>query len=307
MSDPGFIARALGRSMQNGHGFVCSCPLPSHGKGRGDKNPSLSIALGDNGALLVKCHAGCDPCDVLAELWRRGLIETRQRPSSNGKPAIAADTAKAVPGPLLSPEEAEHERRKAQRLWRLRQPIGSIAETYVRKARGYSGFVPPTLGFLPARGDHPSALIAAFGLCSEPEPGVLAIADAAVRAVQLIKLKPDGSGKSEVEPNKVIVGRGALGMPIILAPPNDLLGLAICEGVEDALSIHEATGLGAWASDGATRMPALANAVPAHIDCVNVFGHDDAAGRRGATELAERIRARGVEVIFKFLGAEAAT
>ena len=77
----------------------------------------------------------------------------------------------------------------------------------------------------------------------EPEPAVLSIADADVRAVQLVKLKPDG-GKADVEPNKIIIGKGALGSPIVLAPPNDLLGLAICEGIEDGLSVYEATGLG---------------------------------------------------------------
>ena len=50
-----------------------------------------------------------------------------------------------------------------------------------------------------------------------------------MRAVPLIKLKPDGSGKAYIEPNKITVGKGALGSPIVLAPPNDLLGLAIIE------------------------------------------------------------------------------
>jgi hypothetical protein len=91
-------------------------------------------------------------------------------------------------------------------------------------------------------------LIAAFGAASEPEPGALAIDDADVRAVQLVKLRPDGSAKADVEPQKIVIGRGALGSPIVLAPPNDLLGLAICEGPEEALSIHQATGLGAMGS-----------------------------------------------------------
>ena len=75
-----------------------------------------------------------------------------------------------------------------------------------------------TLAFLPAR-DYPPALIAAFGLCSEPEPGVLAIAGADVKAVQLVKLKPDGSGKADLEPNKIIIGKGAVGSPSCLRRP----------------------------------------------------------------------------------------
>jgi len=158
-----------------------------------------------------------------------------------------------------------------------------------------------------ARGDHPPALIAAFGIATEPEPGALAIADDAVMAVQLVKLLPDGSGKADCEPSKVTIGKGALGSPIVCAPPNDLLGLAICEGIENALSVLEATGLGAWASGGATRMPALADSVPSYIECVTVFGDDDDAGRRHAPDLAARLRARGFEVILKFLRAGSAT
>jgi hypothetical protein len=75
---------------------------------------------------------------------------------------------------------------KAQWLWAKRQPIaGSIAETYLRSARGYGGPLPATLGFLPSRGDHPPAMIAAFGMATECEPGVLRIADAAVLGVHL--------------------------------------------------------------------------------------------------------------------------
>ena len=71
-----------------------------------------------------------------------------------------------------------------------------------------------------------------------------AIADDAVMAVQLIKLRADGTGKADVEPSKVIIGRAALSSPVVLAPPNDLIGIAICEGLADS-SIHEAMDLGA--------------------------------------------------------------
>jgi len=201
--------------------------------------------------------------------------------------------------------EAESRRALARRLWSMRRPIaGTIAETYLRRARGYGGAIPATLGFLPARGEHGPALIAAFGMATEPEPGVLAITDAVVMAVQLIKLKHDGTGKADIEPNKITIGKGALGSPIVLAPPNDLLGLAIAEGLENALSVHEATGLGAWASGGASRLPALADAVPDCVECVSILAHDDDAGLRHAADLAAHLYARGLETILKFLSME---
>lgn len=234
-----------------------------------------------------------------------GVLKPRQIKSDARR--ATRDPPPPSPAPPRTDEEIARQRAKAQYLWRQRRPIaGSIAETYLRQVRGYGGAIPATLAYLPARDGYEPALIAAFGIASEAEPGVLAIVDADVCAVQLVKLKPDGSGKADAEP-KIVIGRGARGVPIVCAPPNDLLGLAVTEGIEDALSIFEATGLGCWASGGAGRMPALADAVPDYAECVNIFGDDDDAGRRYAIDLSARLRARGFEVILKFLRAGSAT
>jgi ribosomal protein S11 len=81
-----------------------------------------------------------------------------------------------------------------------------------------------------------------------------------------------------------------------VAPPNDLLGLAITEGIEDALTAHEATGLGAWAAGAAAFMPALASAVPKWIEAVTIYAHADESGREAAFRLAAALSRRGVEV-----------
>jgi putative DNA primase/helicase len=44
---------------QKGNAYVARCPCAGHGKGHGDQNPSLSVAEGDHGRVLLKCHAGC--------------------------------------------------------------------------------------------------------------------------------------------------------------------------------------------------------------------------------------------------------
>ena len=77
--------------------------------------------------------------------------------------------------------------------------------------------------------------------------------------------------------------------PIVLAPPNDLLGLAITEGIEDALSVHVATGLGASAAGAASFLPALASTIPPCINCITILADDDPDGRRHAAELARRL------------------
>jgi putative DNA primase/helicase len=193
-------------------------------------------------------------------------------------------------------DDVRRRREKARWLWAQRAPLaGSIAETYLRKARGYEGPLPATLGFLKPSKDYAPSLVAAFAMPEEAEPGVLR-APLDVDAVQLIALKSDGSGKASVEIQKRTIG-SSKGVPIVVAPPNDLLGISIHEGVEDALSAHEATGLGAWASGGATFLPNLADAVPSYIETITVVAHRDEAGRAGARKLARRLAARGFNVL----------
>lgn len=194
-------------------------------------------------------------------------------------------------------ERARRQHRKAQALWRRRLPAASSpVEAYLRNVRGFGGSIPETIGYLsPLKPDHHSAIIAAFGLCEEPKPGELTISDDAVLGIHLTLLKPDGRGKADIQPNKIMVGP-SYGWPIVLAPPNDLLGLVICEGIETGLSLFEATGCGVWAAGAAGRMPALTEAVPDYVDTVNIAAEQDEAGRKGAFGLAERLRARGLHV-----------
>lgn len=205
-------------------------------------------------------------------------------------------------------DEAEHRKRlgTAQWLWSMRRPIaGSPAEVYLREARGYSGVLPSTLAYLPARGEHQHAMIAAFGMPTEPEPGALAIADDAVTAVHLTRLAPDGRAKAGADVDKLMLGAPS-GSPIVLAPANDLGALAITEGIEDALSVYAALGIGAWAAGSASFLPKLSDAVPSYVEVVHVIVDDDRDGRRYAAELVRRLRDRGFEVLPRLLRSEEA-
>ena len=267
------IAEALAGHKVTSHGgnYLVCCPAHD------DSSPSLSLSDGDRG-LMVHCFVGCSAGDVYAAIRRKGQ---RLEPT---------DTARQPDKGTL--EYRRQQADKAAWLWGQRRPLaGSIAEQYLRGARNYSGLLPPTLAFMPARkSDQHPAMIAAFALVDEPEPGQLG-KPTEVGSVHLTLLKPDGSGKASTKPDKLIIG-SPVGKPIVLAPPNDLLGLAITEGIEDALSAHEATGLGAWAAGAAGFMPKLADVVPDHISTVTIFAHADAAGQDGARKLAAALRAR---------------
>jgi Toprim domain-containing protein len=197
--------------------------------------------------------------------------------------------------------------RRALTLWRSRQPLcGTIAERYLREARAYGGPLPPTLGFLPARGDYPPALIAAFGIPEEPEPGVIVMPDSNVRGVHITRLLPDGSDRERGDKAKIMIGHSK-GWPIVLSAPTDGLALIVAEGNESTLSGFEATGLYAWAAGSASRMPALANAVPSWAESVTILADDDIDGRRHAVALANALKERPIEVRFRvFAGKDAA-
>ncbi len=206
---------------------------------------------------------------------------------------VKSERAKAAERERI--EEAE-KLRTARWLWTRRQPVrGSIAENYLREARGYHGPLPHTLGFLQAHKTYPPTLIAAYGIPTEPEPGILSIAKNSVRGVQLTRLLPDGSDRERGNDARITIARPN-GFPIALAPVNDLCGLIISEGVEDALSLHQATGLGAWAAGGCKKMQRLASVVPDYVTAVTILVDDDAGGQDGSALLDAALRGRGIEV-----------
>src|SRR5688572_6011366 len=68
MADVERIAKQLGGAARNGQGWKCRCPAHE------DKNPSLSLSLGQGGKLLWHCHAKCEPDAVLAALRDKDVL-----------------------------------------------------------------------------------------------------------------------------------------------------------------------------------------------------------------------------------------
>jgi len=226
---------------------------------------------------------------------RNGITSGHKNASGASQQGSTAASVNATAGTGAGAAAAAAQQRKARWLWSQGKPTaGTIVETYLRSARRYGGPLPGTVLFLPARGNHLPAMIAPFGFPSEPEPGRLAMAAGSVLGVHITKLKADGSGKAGTAADKIMIGK-SVGSPIVLAPANDLLGMVITEGIEDALSIHQATGLGAWAAGSASRMPGIAGAIPTWIECVTIVADDDFAGSRRSAELANRLAARGID------------
>jgi hypothetical protein len=251
------------------------CPLCSpYRKPANRKKPVLRIWCKEPG-FITFCCAHC---------------EAHGCAHDDGNPFVRRPDPRLLAQRMREAEQARLERdhkqrRTAQWLWAHSQPIeGTLADKFLTTARGIMCTRPETLRFLPANDGYPPAMIAAFGIPSEPVPGQLDVARMMVHAVHLTQLMPDGSGR---EAKKFIAS--PRGMPIVVAPVNDLGGLGITEGIEDGLSLHEATGLGAWAAGSANRLPELALAIPHYVESVTILVDDNDDGRRNSLELARRI------------------
>ena len=103
MTDARTICEALGGHWRSSYGLAF-CPAHEN-----TRTPALSLKNGDDGRLLVFCHAGCSGTDVLAALRARDLLEG----SSDCKPDPREIERRK------SEEEAELNRRidQARRCW----------------------------------------------------------------------------------------------------------------------------------------------------------------------------------------------
>jgi hypothetical protein len=238
-----------------------------------------------------RCAKGGDVIDLVRHLDGVDFVHAIETLTGE-QPRAAVKVA-----PRIKINDDDYERRqhaRARWLWSQRQPIaGSVAERYLREVRGITCALPPTLAFLPPSGDYPPSMIAAYALPNEIEPGVLG-EPRIVRSVHVTRLLPDGSGRESGKAKRT-TGR-PLGLPIVIAPVTDTLALAITEGIEDALSVYQATGLGTWAAGSAPYMPSLK--VPDYIDVITIIADADDQGQRGAIGLAQRLHQRGGIEIF---------
>jgi putative DNA primase/helicase len=117
-----------GHALSNGRGWLIPCPVPSHGKGEGDRNPSLKIWDARDG-IGVKCYAGCSARDVLAAL----NLPINARPHNNTSPRAMDTTEYAL------------------QIWRKsRDAKGTLAEIYLNNRGLKLPDWPPIVRFHPS-------------------------------------------------------------------------------------------------------------------------------------------------------------
>lgn len=261
------IVKALG-GRWSGSGGTARCPAHD------DHNPSLSVSEGQDGKLLVKCHAQCDQSAVWGALQARGLVD---RPDDRPAPRRRAPRSQPAPEPAPNQDYA-------LKIWRASQPAtGTPAEAYLR-GRGITDPVPPTVRYHPAvkhtdTGLHLPCLIAAA--CN---------VDRRVTGIQRIYLTHDGR-KAPLNRPKMALGT-LRGSAVRLAPTTDRVWLT--EGIEDALALIQMMGRPAWAVLGTSNFKTVE--LPQNIKQVILAPDGDDAGQGIIQETAIRLAGQGRDV-----------
>jgi phage/plasmid primase-like uncharacterized protein len=272
MEDASFITKSFGGHWHGRYG-AAPCPICQPEQKHGQN--ALTLANGNNGRLMLNCKkSSCAFLDILAAAGLR---------SGDYSPPDAATLAQRK-----AEQRAEAEKRAAQakRLWEEAQPItGTIAETYLR-GRGITCELPETLRFHGACWHGPTA---------KRWPAMVgAVQGANLPAVHRTYLRPDGSGKADIDPPKAMLG-AVTGGAVRLA---DGLGpLVVAEGIETALSLASGllqTPATVWAALSTSGIRGL-NLSPT-ASRLTIAPDGDAPGREAANALAERAHALGWKV-----------
>jgi len=273
MTDARSLTTALGGRWHGRYG-TAPCPV-CQPQTRKDQN-ALCLSNGSDGRLLAHCkRAGCAFTDILAAA---GITPGDYRPPDPATIAQREAERRA---------EAEKKARQAHRLWREAEPIaGTVAESYLR-GRGITCGLPDKLRYQPACW-HPSAKLL---------PALVALVDGGAGfAVHRTYLRPDASGKADIEPAKAMLG-STQGGAVRLS--EGLETLVVAEGIETALSL--ASGLlgrpaTIWAALSTSGMRGLRLPPSPGQLTVATDSDDGGAGHAAGQDLAERAHGLGWQV-----------
>ncbi len=259
------IVTALGGRWHGHYGMV---PCPAHA----DLTPSLKVADGENGDVVVHCFGGCNWRDVKNALRRDGLLpDWGERSMPRPDPEVQARR--------MAEREAEERCRTAaaREIWRKAIPAtGTPVEIYLR-SRGISLPPPPTIRFHPNLRHGPTGLLFPAMVAAVQGP------DGKVTGVHRTFLLPSGGGKAPVSPAKMMLGP-CTGAAVRLAVALPRLGIS--EGIESGLSVMQAApGLPVWAALSAPGMKALA--MPPGVQEVILLADGDDPGDRAAQRAAQ--------------------
>lgn len=257
------IMKALGGAKYG----KCLCPAHE------DENPSLSVTDGEQGRVLVYCHAGCSQEAVVAALKARDLWPQSDRPTT-WRPSTAE-------------RESEHKRRedefeRKREAWGIlrtaaRNNDRTLAETYLRE-RGITT-VPTNARVLTAK-DSARLFDRRFPALVMP-----ITSDKGIVGAHVTFLDKEGTGKLATDDARRTYGVPKGGF-IRLGPIQSDAPLIVAEGIETtlaAMALTDVSGIAAISTGGmkAVRVPACSEVI--------IAADNDEPGRDAAEALADRL------------------
>ena len=252
---------------------VAPCPICQSERRKGQN--ALTLSDGKS-KLLAHCKkAGCSFHNIAVAA---GLRQDTYRP-----PSLSTIT-----------QNREHAQKSTMRrslqakaLWSEAIPImGTLGEKYLRN-RGITSELPDTIRFL-RNCWHPS------GKCI---PALIALVEGVEGfAIHRTYLQLDGSAKTQVSPNKAMLGKVSGGAVRLTSRGNSLV---VTEGIETALSLS--SGLldfpaTIWASLSTSGLQGMK--LPETASNLIIASDGDAEGRKAAYKLALRAEMSGWQVSF---------
>ena len=210
------ILSKLSDASPNGRGWQARCPVHN------DQNPSLSIAEGDDGRALLKCHAGCATEDVVAalEMSMADLMPTT-KPNANASDAVQV-------GPRLITKTYDYRDERSELLFQVVRMEPKTFRQRVPKASG---------GWSWSVKDVRRVLYRLPGLVAADATKVVFIPEGEKDVDRLISLgfvatcNPGGAGKWKKEYRELLRDR-----PVAILPDNDDVGQKHAQAVAKSLT-----------------------------------------------------------------------
>lgn len=263
------LTRNLGGRWHGGYGMV-RCPAHP------DTNPSLSIKDGDNGRLLLFCHAGCEFSAIVAALSSLGF-ELSRVTDDNVDPAPNVEKHYKTIADLV------------RLIWSQSKPIeGTHGQRYLR-ARGIDVEHCTRLRFHGVlrhpKGERLPALV-----------GLVEHVSGSAVGLHRTYLDPRAPRKTDREPEKAMLGVCKGGAVRLRGGQR---GLAVCEGIETSLSLSAGLGeeFAVWAALSTGGIAGLKlPARGAFGGCLLIGTDGDEAGRKAGASLADRATVLGWKV-----------
>jgi hypothetical protein len=263
------LARALG-GQRNARGWMACCPAHD------DRTPSLSIADGAEGRILLTCFAGCSWAAIRDALQARSFWTVGQQ---HGCPATS-NGSRSRPPQLL--EAGSDGLAVVKQIWRSATAVpGTVVEAYLQ-SRVITVPAPPTLRYaslwLRESGRSLPCMVAAVQGTNGHLTGL-----------HRTYLRPDGRGKADVEPVKKMLG-ACRGGGVRLAPVGRRL--ALCEGIETGLSIRQVCpDLPVWCALSAGNLDRVQ--LPPEVEEVVLIADGDPVGLAATQRAAQSYGASG--------------